>query len=205
MGRYYFDAKTTVEDSLVLSIFTLNEWSLLECSDRYTTVTWTRSLSGYKDSVGLHVYAGRRDEPYISLQYAHTDHNGGSERYLYNVLMVTTVCNFGGVRYWFLCPLNNCGRRVAKLYKPPGGKYFGCRHCHDLSYESRNESRLGRFGNIGYGIVSERKIEELYGQIKRWTWRGKPTRKARKLKALEGKMDAYESGPSVEELLLYGK
>ena len=49
--------------------------------------------------------------------------------------------------------------------------------------------RLGRFGSIGYPIVAERKIEELYGQIKRWTWRGKPTRKAKKLYLLEKKME----------------
>ncbi len=37
--------------------------------------------------------------------------------------------------------------------------------------------------------ADERKIEELYSQIKRWTWRGKPTRKARKLKELMTKRD----------------
>lgn len=189
MGRYYDNAKTTVEDSLKLSIFRLKEWNLLECFDCYTTVTWTSSLLGTKNTVGLHVYAGKRDEPYISLQYTHTNHNGESERYFYNVIMATTVCNFGGVRYWFICPLNNCGRKVAKLYKPLGEKYFGCRHCYDLSYESRNECRLARFGGIGYLIKAERQYEELYKSIERWTWRGKPTRKARKLHLLEKKME----------------
>ena len=60
------------------------------------------------------------------------------------------------------------------------------------SYESRNECRLGRFGNIGYPLKAERQYEELYNSIKRWTWRDKPTRKAKKIQALEAKMDAYE-------------
>lgn len=30
-------------------------------------------------------------------------------------------------------------------------------------------------------------MEELYNQIKRWTWRGKATRKVRRLRALERK------------------
>jgi hypothetical protein len=49
-----------------------------------------------------------------------------------------TPCNFGGERPWFVCPgvVNGkrCGRRVAILYGP--GKYFLCRHCYDLRYES---------------------------------------------------------------------
>ena len=30
-----------------------------------------------------------------------------------------------------------CGRRVQKLYLPPGGRQFGCRHCYHLGYETR--------------------------------------------------------------------
>jgi hypothetical protein len=33
-----------------------------------------------------------------------------------------------------------CGRRVGKLYLPPGGLYYGCRHCYRLTYTSCNES-----------------------------------------------------------------
>jgi hypothetical protein len=29
-----------------------------------------------------------------------------------------------------------CGRRVSALYLPPGAKWFGCRHCYELTYES---------------------------------------------------------------------
>ena len=56
----------------------------------------------------------------------------------------TTKANFGGVRWWFACPLGvegeRCNRRVAKLYLPPQGREFGCRKCHDLTYESSQES-----------------------------------------------------------------
>jgi hypothetical protein len=33
-----------------------------------------------------------------------------------------------------------CGRRVGKLYLPPGASYFGCRHCYELTYKSCQES-----------------------------------------------------------------
>jgi hypothetical protein len=60
----------------------------------------------------------------------------------YRVGLVTTRPRFGGLRWWFVCPLavngRPCGRRVAKLYLR--GKYFGCRHCHGLTYTSCQES-----------------------------------------------------------------
>jgi hypothetical protein len=50
-----------------------------------------------------------------------------------------------GLRWWFVCPLigqgRTCARRVGKLYLPPGSRYFGCRHCHELTYTSCQESR----------------------------------------------------------------
>ncbi len=57
--------------------------------------------------------------------------------------MSWTACNFREKRPWFVCPgiVNGraCHRRVAKLYL--GSGYFLCRHCHDLSYETRQVGR----------------------------------------------------------------
>jgi len=190
MGRYYFDAKTTVEQATQLSIFKLKEFGLLKGYSA-TTLTWTRRLSGNKSSIGISVDT---EDLYAKVNYTITDRNTDEKTdYDYKISLTTTPCNFGGVRYWFICPLSvngmYCGRRTGTLYLATGGHYYGCRNCYNLSYESRNESRLGRFGSIGYPIVADRKIEELYSQIKRWTWRGRPTRKARKLHSLEQKMN----------------
>ncbi len=63
----------------------------------------------------------------------------------------------GGTRYLAVCPLvvndRPCRRRVAKLYLPPGSPYFGCRHCHRLTYRSRQGhdprvTRLLRSGKL---------------------------------------------------------
>ena len=47
---------------------------------------------------------------------------------------------------WFVCPgmVNGkrCGRREAILYGPE--KYFQCRHCYDLRYESQHEDQKNR-------------------------------------------------------------
>ena len=58
--------------------------------------------------------------------------------------LTRTACNYGGWRWWFVCPVVKdevyCGNRVGKLYLPPGGKFFGCRQCYDLTYESCQRS-----------------------------------------------------------------
>jgi hypothetical protein len=53
-----------------------------------------------------------------------------------------TACNFGGERPWFVCPGAGCGRRVAVLYRI--GRYFLCRCCYDLVYESQRENGMHR-------------------------------------------------------------
>ena len=58
----------------------------------------------------------------------------------YRVRLTTTRPRFGGLRWWFICPLAGCGRRVGKLHLPPGGRHFGCRSCYHLTYTSCQES-----------------------------------------------------------------
>jgi hypothetical protein len=61
----------------------------------------------------------------IVLDYKHA----GQPVPSYLARIVTTVPNYGGRRYWFLCP--HCGRRVRYLYS---GRLFLCRTCHNLTY-----------------------------------------------------------------------
>jgi hypothetical protein len=54
-----------------------------------------------------------------------------------------TSPNYGGVRWWYLCP--RCTRRASRLYLPNRERFFLCRICHDLSYESAQSSRAGYY------------------------------------------------------------
>ena len=67
--------------------------------------------------------------------------------------------NFGGARWWFSCPRRadggECGRRVGKLYRPPDGRRFACRHCLRLTYESCQRShRYDRLSALVTGEAS---------------------------------------------------
>jgi hypothetical protein len=68
-----------------------------------------------------------------------TAFEGGNDA-RYGIEVVSESCRFGGKRRYLRCPLlrraDICGRRVAKLFLPPGGCYFGCRTCYDLTYKS---------------------------------------------------------------------
>jgi hypothetical protein len=177
MGRYYYNRKATVEESCDLKISRLRELGMLTgCQSK--TITWTSSMTGEQTTVLVTVDV--TGKPYARLTYSLTDRNGNVTPCDSKFDLVTTPCNLGGVRYWFACPW--CGRRVGGLYLAPGGRNFGCRHCNNLTYRSRNREAVEAWGH------TSRQIEKLYGEIKRWTWRGRPTRKVRRLRALEQKM-----------------
>lgn len=62
------------------------------------------------------------------------------------IALTRTPCNFGGVRFWFVCP--GCGRKVGKVYLPctmyvmntnARVWWWLCRHCFGLTYEQRRE------------------------------------------------------------------
>jgi len=191
MGRYYWDKKDTVEDCRSISISFLKKGDYF-CGYRSGGIVWKNYYGEETSSIGVTVSTMDGDN-YVQFQYTTTDRNTGEKtEYDYKVRLTTTACNFGGVRYWFICPLFRngvyCGRRVAKLYKAPGANYFGCRHCYNLSYESRNETRSGMFGAFGNVLKTDKRIDDLRSQIKRWTYKGKPTKKVRKLQALEQQM-----------------
>jgi hypothetical protein len=60
------------------------------------------------------------------------------------IRLSTTPQRLGGVRYWMHCPILRgdyaCNRRCSKLYSAPGCKYFGCRDCLDITYQSCQDS-----------------------------------------------------------------
>lgn len=71
----------------------------------------------------------------------------------YPVKLQASSCHYGGIRYWFTCPAIGCGRRVAILYA--GGKYYACRHCYQLAYQSQREDKGDR-GHRGANKIRQK-------------------------------------------------
>lgn len=140
MGRWRWDKKTTVEDCKSISTTFLKKHGYL-CAFGYGGMKWTNNMGEQTGSIGFQVSV-REWEGEIRFQYTQTPHNGEKENLDYPARLSATPCNYGGKRWWFICPLIKngmpCNRRVLKLYLG-GGKYFGCRHCYDLTYTSAQE------------------------------------------------------------------
>jgi hypothetical protein len=105
------------------------------------SVTWSRGRTGERlSSIGFSSDC-HADFGWARLDYTITR---TGEKMDYRVKLTTTPLPWGGLKWWFICPLivngASCGRRVGKLYHPPGGRYYGCRHCHKLSYTSAREA-----------------------------------------------------------------
>lgn len=182
MRRWYYNKKATVEEACDLTVFQLRRFGMLEAGRRKATVvTWVMRHTGKESCVRVEV--NMIGEPHAKLTYLASDSEGNVTPYDSEVSLVTTSCNLGGVRYWFICPA--CSRRVGGLYIAPGDRYFRCRHCDNLTYRSRNRVMMETFGH------TSRQIKRLLPKVKRWTWAGRPTRKARRLYSLQHKMDRF--------------
>jgi hypothetical protein len=105
---------------------------------------WRNARTG-KETASLGYLVNTKDpiRPTVHLVYTVTLRSGEKEEVVEPIRLQNTPLPWGGVRWWFTCPLEvdgkTCGRRVRKLYLPPGGRYFGCRHCYDLTYRSVQE------------------------------------------------------------------
>jgi hypothetical protein len=142
---YRFNKKTTVEECRSLDIRRFQREGLLKPGRMFS---WSWSRDGRKvASIGCLVEEGHDDPQRLVLLFRHRDGpNAEWEDVREPVELEWTPCHFGGERPWFICPgvVNgvSCGRRVAMLHA--AGKYFLCRHCYDLSYQSQREDKMHR-------------------------------------------------------------
>lgn len=170
--RYSYSKKLTVEECRVLSAARLMHLGMLRSNIRWpNSVTWTDVATGKTVSrIGFDVDTGP-DSGSVRLHYTQSRTGQAMD---YHVNLTTTPLPWGGLRWWFICPLTRhgrfCSRRVGKLYLPSGAYYFGCRHCYDLTYTSCQESHKydSMFAGIGAPMgLSARDVAKL---LKRAKW-----------------------------------
>jgi hypothetical protein len=167
--------KTVVEDCLSLDA---NRWTregILRAGVHLSGGWQWEYAGGHKCSIGYELRTLNPAYPLVRLHYSRTQPGTDEQEPAdYCVRLATTRPRFGGLRWWFVCPLivneRVCGRRVGKLYLPPGALYFGCRHCHDLTYTSCRESRkydsLFRFmaRNTGHDFATVKRVMNRLGK-----------------------------------------
>jgi hypothetical protein len=138
-GRHYrFDARLYTEDFRNIDIREFNQRGWLD-KKGLNTLTWSRrgeKIASVQFLVETPVQFPR-EITNISIKYNVRKNAGAWQELDYKINLTTTECNFGGVRYWFICP--DCKKRVCVLY---ADIMFKCRTCLGIVHRSRNESAL---------------------------------------------------------------
>jgi len=136
-NRYRYGTKSTVEGRTSLDI---NRWAREGYLSAGRSFSWKWTWGdGSKSTISVRV------ESAWSIRLTYRTRSGGEVDWTdvdYRIQLERTPCRFGGERVWFRCPGRGCGRRVAKLYCV--GRYYVCRHCGNLAYESQNEDAISR-------------------------------------------------------------
>jgi hypothetical protein len=133
--------KATVEGSLVLTASALvRKKALVPGAQTAGSWGWTyEGEDGPHATIRYEADLRDTDNAWLRLHY-----RANGEAVDYKVQLVTTKPNYGGHRWWFICPIvrrdGGPPRRVAKLYLPSGSKYFGSREAYALTYASCQES-----------------------------------------------------------------
>ncbi len=147
-GRWSRDKKTTTAACKSISMSFLKQHGYLS-GFQWGGMKWTDGCGEETGSVSFRIWVEEWVGE-IRFQYTQTQgYMGEKERLDYSVKLVATPCRYGGKRWWFICPLIKngivCNQRALKLYLG-GGKYFGCRHCYELTYQScqKHDARVDR-------------------------------------------------------------
>jgi hypothetical protein len=137
---YRFNQRTTVEQCRSFDVRRLHREGLLKPGRLFS---WSWSRAGREvASIGALVEGDDFPERVVLL-FRHRSGLGTEwEEVQEPVELDWTPCTFGGEKPWFICPGAGCDRRVAVLYGP--GRYFLCRHCYDLVYQSQRDNKMYR-------------------------------------------------------------
>lgn len=194
MSRWSYSSRDKVEDCKKLEISWLKKIDYL-VGYRGGNISW--SIGERKTgNIGIYIVTLDDEENYIRFQYAITNNSTGEKKdFDYKIPLITTKCNYGKKRYWFKCQLSingqYCGRRVGALYLPPNAQYFGCRHCHNLTYETRNKNRKYKLFPLFYFMEKQMEAEKLEEKIKRKYYKGQPTKKQKRINRIYEKLLPY--------------
>lgn len=148
-GRPTVEAGLTVDIQLMLR----RGWMRDGSRDLGGSLDWSRRGERFA-SIGYSYDTSDPDHAWLSLNYTLAPYRGEPEHVEQRVTLTATQPNFGGRRWWMICPFSGC--RVAKLHLPPGGDRFASRKAWRLGYQSQRMSRRAR--NLEHLFRLQRKL-----------------------------------------------
>jgi hypothetical protein len=134
--------KLTVEACRVLDIHQWTRTKLVQADVRQTGAwAWVDAANVPMAAMAYVVDTRDMAAPTLTLTYTVLP----TRTHVHYVIPLAIIpVHRGSIRWGWRCPLIRdgaaCHRRCEKLYLPPGGRYFGCRQCYNLSYRSCQES-----------------------------------------------------------------
>jgi hypothetical protein len=133
------NGKPTVESGLTLDINRLLRCrNILPGRHVIGSLVWTNTRTGKQvASIGYEASLVKPRAAWVRLFYSANNMPRD-----YQVRLEMTPCHYGGVRWWWICPLS--GRRIAKLHLPPGATVFAARKAYRLAYKSQRETAIDR-------------------------------------------------------------
>ena len=132
---------SAVDYSMAINVKMLKKFGFFDC-DKVGVIEWRNQTGEIVCSVQVEtsLSADVDKTPAVTLRRQVSS----TEIIEQKIRLSTSPCTYGGFRWWFECPVVKdgvyCGNRASKLYLPSGQLYFGCRACHDLTYESCQKS-----------------------------------------------------------------
>lgn len=186
MSRYVADSLNTI------SIEKFNYHRLLKLNpDNQVvqgTIVWSSEMFGIKTFIGEVSFRLNYEfnEP-SNLIFTYRIKDSPNDSHIL-VSLKAIQCNYGGKRWFFVCPNENCDHICGKLYQLKG--QFLCRLCHELTYASNNRSKLERSlhnafkYNLEFGNESKVYARQYYRAKRYPIYKNQPTKAASKVQLL---------------------
>jgi hypothetical protein len=138
---FMYTKKVTVKACRILDIYQWTRTELVQPNVRQAG-SWTWAGAANVPIAALAYVVDTTDMAIPSIQLSYTVLPTQTHVY-YAIALATIPVHRGGTRWDWLCPLARegapCNRRCEKLYLQPGGRYFGCRQCYNLTYRNSQE------------------------------------------------------------------
>lgn len=177
---YRWSNTCKLDECKSINVHFLKKYGYFDHNRRIGKISW--SCRG--DLTGSACFYVDENNRFMKFLYTITDRYTHESRDVrYKTYLTTTPCNYGGVRYWFVCP--GCNKRVAVVYSHECD-IFRCRHCVGLKYSSQSADRISRRFGVHFTYSD---LEKMRKKLRVTHYAGKLTKRYRRYLELSERMN----------------